>query len=102
MTSIDAFALVGVALTAFGLLLQAGLFAFFLGKLTARVEGLETRARQGEDGGAALAGITATLNALKASVDEIKITFARRFEQVEESVTSLMLRGRPKRGAAGD
>ncbi|HUO23652.1 MAG TPA: hypothetical protein VMU59_14140 [Caulobacteraceae bacterium] len=100
--SVDVMALAGVALTALGLVIQAALFAFHLGKLSARVEGLEARARQGEDSGAALAAITATLQALKASVDEIKTTFARRFEQVEDSVTHLMLRARPRRGAAGD
>jgi hypothetical protein len=98
--SADALALAGVALTALGLLIHAALFAFSLGKLSARVEGLEARARHNQDSAAALAAITATLQALKASVDEIKTTFARRFEQVEDSVTHLMLRARPRRGAA--
>ena len=98
---IDAIALAGVGLTALGLLAQAALFAFFLGKLSARVDGLEARACHSQDSGAALAAITATLQALKDSVDDIRATFARRFEAVEDSVTSLMMRARPRRGGAG-
>jgi hypothetical protein len=98
---IDAIALTGVGLTALGLFVQAALFAFFLGKLSARVDGLEVRARQAQDCGAALAAITATLHALKDSVDDIRATFARRFEAVEDSVTTLMMRARPRRGGAG-
>jgi hypothetical protein len=99
---IDAIALAGVGLTALGLFVQAVLFAFFLGKLSARVGGLEANARAAQDSGAALAAITATLHALKESVDDIRATFARRFEAVEDSVTSLMMRARPRRGAAGE
>lgn len=96
---VDAIALAGVGLTLLGLFVQAALFAFFLGKLSARVDGLEARTRQAQDPGAALAAITATLHALKDSVDDIRATFARRFEAVEDSVTSLMMRARPRRGA---
>lgn len=98
---IDAIALAGVGLTALGLFVQAALFAFFLGKLSARVDGLEARAGQAQDSGASLAAITATLNALKDSVDDIRATFARRFEAVEDSVTSLMLRSRARRAGSG-
>lgn len=97
----DAIALAGVGLTVVGLSVQAALFAFFLGKLSARLDGLEARAHRAQDPGAALAAITATLNALKDSVDDIRSTFARRFEAVEDSVTSLMMRARPRRGGAG-
>jgi|GEM_PF-6207440 hypothetical protein len=97
----DTFALAGVALTLLGLFIQGALFAFFLGKLSARVEGLEARARRAEDSGEVLAAITVTLHAVKDSVDEIKTTFARRFEAVEDSVTSLMMRPRPRRSAGG-
>jgi len=38
---------------------------------------------------------------LMPEVDEIKTTFARRFEAVEDSVTSLMMRSRPRRSAGG-
>ncbi len=103
MTSpIDAVALLGLGLTAVGLVIQAALFAFFLGRLSARVGGLEARSRLAEDGGAALAAIGATLHALKDSVDDIRATFARRFEAVEESVQTLMLmpsRSRPRAGS---
>jgi hypothetical protein len=99
--TMDAIALAGVGFTALGLFVQAALFAFFLGKLSARVEGLEARARAAQDSGAALAAITATLHALKDSVEDIRATFARRFEAVEDSVTTLMMRARPRRGAGG-
>lgn len=95
----EAIALAGVGLTALGLFIQAGLFAFFLGKLSARVDGLDARARATQDSSAALAAITATLHALKDSVDDIRATFGRRFEAVEDSVTSLMMRARPRRSA---
>jgi hypothetical protein len=99
----DLLTLAGVAMTLLGLFVQAAIFAFFLGKLSARVEGLEARSRLEHDSGAALAAITATLQALKDSVDEIKVAFARRFEAVEDSVTSLMMmRARTRRGAAGE
>ncbi len=96
---VDAIALAGVSLTVLGLFIQASLYAYFLGKLSARVEGLEAQARAAQDSGAALAAITATLHALKDSVDDIRATFARRFEAVEDSVTNLMMRARPRRGA---
>jgi hypothetical protein len=99
---IDVIALAGVALTGLGLFVHATLFAFFLGKLSARVDGLEAHARAAQDNGAALAAITATLHALKDSVDDIRATFARRFEAVEDSVTSLMMRPRTRRGGAGE
>ena len=103
MSATDAVALTGVALTLLGLFIQGALFAFFLGKLSARVEGLEARVRLDQDSAAVLAAITATLHALKDSVDEIKAAFARRFEAVEESVTSLMMmRPRARRGAGGE
>jgi hypothetical protein len=102
-TPIDAVALAGVGLTLLGLFIQASLFAFFLGKLSARVGGLEAHRRAGEDSAAALAAITATLHALKDSVDDIRATFARRFESVEESVQTLMLmRPRGRRGVGGE
>ncbi len=87
----ETIALVGVGLTALGLFVNAALFAFFLGKLSARVAGIEGRTRDVDDSAAALAAITATLNALKESVDDIKITFSRRFEAVEHTVKSLMM-----------
>ncbi len=98
-STIDAVALAGVGLTALGLFIQAALFAFFLGKLSARVDGLAARAGAAQDSSAALAAITATLHALKDSVDDIRATFGRRFEAVEDSVTSLMMRTRPRRSA---
>ena len=94
----DAIALVGVAVAIFGLLVHAALFAFFLGKLSARVGSIESRARDMEDGATAIAAMTATLQALKESVDDIKVTFSRRFEAVEHTVKSLMMvrtRSRP-------
>ena len=84
-------AFIGVALTLLGLFIQAALFAFFLGKLSARVKGLEDRAGHVEDGATALAAMTATLHALKDSVDDIKVTFSRRFEAVEQTVKTLLL-----------
>ena len=96
-------ALAGVALTAVGLLINAALFAFFLGKLSARVTSLEDRSGHVEDGAAALAAMTATLHALKDSVDDIKVTFSRRFEAVEHTVrTLLMARSRRDALAAED
>ena len=101
MSTVSAMAaLAGVGLSLAGLFIQAALFAFFLGKLSARVGGLEAHRRSGEDNAAALAAITATLKALKDSVDDIRATFARRFEAVEDSVQTLMLMPRrPRRGA---
>ena len=87
----DFIALTGVALTALGLFANAALFAFFLGKLSARVKGLEDRAGHVEDGATALAAMTATLHALKDSVDDIKVTFSRRFEAVEHTVKTLLM-----------
>ena len=88
---LDMFALIGVALTALSLLINAALFAFFLGKLAARVTAIEARSRDVESGAAALAAITATLHAVKESVDDIKVTFSRRFEAVELTVKSLLM-----------
>lgn len=100
---VDLIALTGVGLTALGLFANAALFAFFLGKLSARVSSLEARARNVEDDTAAIAAMTATLHALKESVDDIKVTFARRFEAVEHTVKSLMLaRSRRASPAAHD
>jgi hypothetical protein len=73
------------------LLIHAALFAFFLGRLSARVGALETRTRDMEDSATAIAAMTATLHALKESVDDIKVTFSRRFEAVEHTVKSLMM-----------
>ncbi len=97
----DAIALSGVALTALGLLANAALFAFFLGKLSARLSSLEARSRGMEDGTAALAAMTATLHAVKESVDDIKVTFSRRFEAVEHTVRTLLM-ARSRRAAAED
>jgi hypothetical protein len=83
--------LMGAGLSLLGLFAQAALFAFFLGKLSARVASLESRARSAEDDTAALASITATLRALKESVDDIKVTFSRRFEAVEHTVKTLLM-----------
>jgi hypothetical protein len=94
----DLIALTGVGLTALGLFANAALFAFFLGKLSARVASLEDRARTTEDGAAALAAMTATLHALKDSVDDIKVTFSRRFEAVEHTVKTLLM-ARSRRAA---
>jgi hypothetical protein len=91
-------ALIGVGLTALGLLANAALFAFFLGKLSARVSAIETRTRDTTDNTAALAAMTATLHALKESVDDIKVTFSRRFEAVEQTVRTLLM-ARSRRGA---
>jgi lysozyme family protein len=96
---VDLVALVGAALTSLGLLVHAALFAFFLGKLSARLTAIETRARDIEDGTAALAAMTATLHALKESVDDIKVTFSRRFEAVEQTVKTLLM-ARSRRAAA--
>jgi hypothetical protein len=97
----ESIALVGVALTGVGLLTNAALFAFFLGKLSARVAAMEVRARDAADGTAALAAITATLQALKESVDDIKVTFSRRFEAVELTVRTLLM-ARSRRTAAAE
>lgn len=35
--------------------------------------------------------MTATLHALKESVDDIKVTFSRRFEAVETTVKTLLM-----------
>jgi hypothetical protein len=102
-TPIGTVALIGVGLTALGLLLQAALFAFFLGKLSARVDGLEARMRLEQDNAAALAAIAATLHALKDSLDDLRVAFNRRFEAVEDSVQTLMMPRRPvRRGASGE
>ena len=93
-----AIALVGVVLTGTGLLVNAALFAFFLGKLSARVAAMEARSREMEDPTATLAAMTATLQALKESVDDIKVTFSRRFEAVEQTVKTLLMA--PSRRAA--
>ena len=87
----DVLALVGIAFPVAGLLIQAALFAFFLGKLSARMTSLEDRSGHVEDGAAALAAMTATLHALKDSVDDIKVTFSRRFEAVEQTVKTLLM-----------
>lgn len=92
-------ALIGVGLTALGLLANAALFAFFLGKLSARVSAIETRTRHANDNTAALAAMTATLHALKESVDDIKVTFSRRFEAVEQTVRTLLM-ARSRRAAS--
>jgi hypothetical protein len=97
----DLIALIGVGLTSLGLLFNAALFAFFLGKLSARVAAMEARSRGVEDGTAALAAITATLQALKESVDDIKVTFSRRFEAVEHTVRTLLM-ARSRRTAAAE
>jgi len=98
---IDLIALAGVALTTFGLFINAALFAFFLGKLSARVMALEARVRHAEDDTAALAAMTATLHALKESVDDIKVTFSRRFEAVEHTVKTLLM-ARSRRAAPAE
>jgi hypothetical protein len=99
----DLIALVGVAVTALGLFVHAALFAFFLGKLSARLSSLEERSHDLQDGAAALAAMTATLQALKESVDDIKVTFSRRFEAVEHTVKNLMMaRSRRHPAAAED
>ena len=92
-------ALTGVAMTFFGLFANAALFAFFLGKLSARVSALEARSAGAENSVAALAAMTATLHALKESVDEIRVTFSRRFEAVEQTVKALIM-ARSRRTAA--
>jgi hypothetical protein len=94
-------ALIGVGLTALGLFANASLFAFFLGKLSARVASLEDRSRNVEDGTAAFAAMTATLHALKESVDDIKVTFSRRFEAVEQTVKTLLM-ARSRRAASAE
>jgi hypothetical protein len=98
---IDFIALSGVALTALGLFINAALFAFFLGKLSARLTSLEDRSRDMEGGTAALAAMTATLHALKESVDDIKVTFSRRFEAVEHTVRTLLM-ARSRRAAPAE
>lgn len=97
----DLIALGGVGLTSLGLLINAALFAFFLGKLSARLSSLEDRSRDMEDGTAALAAMTATLHALKESVDDIKVTFSRRFEAVEHTVKTLLM-ARSRRAAPAE
>jgi hypothetical protein len=97
----DLLALVGVGLTSLGLFINAALFAFFLGKLSARVASLETRSSAMEDGTAALAAMTATLHALKESVDDVKVTFSRRFEAVEHTVRTLLM-ARSRRAATAE
>jgi hypothetical protein len=87
----DTIALVGVGMTSLGLFINAALFAFFLGKLSARVTAIETRARDVEDATAALAANTASLRAVKESVDDIKVTFSRRFEAIESTVRTLLM-----------
>ena len=99
--SSEVIALVGVGLTALGLFANAALFAFFLGKLSARVSSLEDRSGDVEDSTAALAAMTATLHALKESVDDIKVTFSRRFEAVEHTVKTLLI-ARSRRAAPVD
>jgi hypothetical protein len=99
--SVDLVALVGVGLTSLGLFINAALFAFFLGKLSARVTAIEIRTRDMEDGPAALAAMTATLHALKESVDDIKVTFSRRFEAVEHTVKTLLM-ARSRRAAPAE
>ena len=94
----DLIALVGVGLTSLGLFANAALFAFFLGKLSARVASLEARSRDTENGTAALAAMNATLHAVKDSVDDIKVTFSRRFEAVEQTVRTLLM-ARSRRAA---
>ena len=100
MSASDA-GLVGAGLSLLGLFAQAALFAFFLGKLSARVANIESRARNAEDDTAALAAMTATLHALKESVDDIKVTFSRRFEAVEHTVRTLLM-ARSRRPAAAE
>lgn len=99
--SSDLIALIGVGLTGLGLFANAALFAFFLGKLSARLSSLEDRSRDMEDGTAALAAMTATLHALKESVDDIKVTFSRRFEAVEHTVKTLLM-ARSRRAAPAE
>jgi len=100
MTGADA-GLLGAGLSLLGLFAQAALFAFFLGKLSARVTSIESRSRATDDYAAALAAMTATLHALKESVDDIKVTFSRRFEAVEHTVKNLMM-ARPRRKAGAE
>jgi hypothetical protein len=95
----DLVSIAGIAFTVAGLLLQAALFAFFLGKLSARLASLEVRSGDLKDSTAALAAMTATLNAVKESVDDIKVTFSRRFEAVEHTVKTLLM-ARSRRAAA--
>jgi hypothetical protein len=97
----DVIALTGVGLTSLGLFVNAALFAFFLGKLSARLTAVETRARDMNDGAAALAAMTATLHALKESVDDVKVTFSRRFEAVEHTVRTLLM-ARSRRAAPAE
>ena len=99
----DALALASLGVTLLGLLVQAAVFAFFLGKLSARLSHVEARAHEVEDRAAALAAMTATLHALKESLDDIKVTFSRRFEAVEQTVRGLMMASpRGRRASAAD
>ena len=95
----DIIAVASLGFTFMGLVAQAALAAFFLGKLSARVSAVEARALSVEDCTPALAAMTATLHALKESVDDIKVTFSRRFEAVEHTVKALMM-ARPRRSGA--
>jgi hypothetical protein len=88
---IDLIALLSAGFSVAGVFFHAALFAFFLGKLSARMTHVENRARDVEDRAAALAAMHATLHALKESVDDIKVTFSRRFEAVEHTVKNLMM-----------
>ena len=102
MTASETVGLAGAGLSLVGLFAQASLFAFFLGKLSARISSLEQRAQSVEDAAAALAAMTATLHALKESVDDIKVTFSRRFEAVEHTVKALMMTRQRRPGAAAE
>ena len=102
MTASETVGLAGAGLSLVGLFAQASLFAFFLGKLSARISSLEQRAQSVEDAAAALAAMTATLHALKESVDDIKVTFSRRFEAVEHTVKALMMARQRRPGAAAE
>ena len=99
---IETIGLFSAGLSLLGLLAQAALVAFFLGKLSARVAAMETRARDVEDGVSAIAAMTATLQALKESVDDIKVTFSRRFEAVEHTVKNLMMAPARRRAVPAD
>ena len=87
----DPVPIASLGVTFLALLAQAALFAFFLGKLSARISAIEARSRGLEDSSTAIAAMTATLQALKESVDDIKVTFSRRFEAVEHTVKNLMM-----------
>jgi hypothetical protein len=45
--------------------------------------------------------MTATLHALKESVDDVKVTFSRRFEAVEHTVRTLLM-ARSRRAAPAE